>query len=220
MFARQLLRAGWTTSCDAWYRLHVTESDDLRASRARLATSAVAERRRVERALHDGVQQDLIAVSVRLQLLRELLGRDVTPALELLDELQRDTRDALDRVRALACDIYPALLDAHGLPDALREAARATGHFARVDAPDLQRRPPEVESAVYFCFRALLERAEPGAELTISLREDDRALRLEIAGLDGVGLSPARDLVEAAGGTVLVEGSPGAGGLVVVTMPV
>jgi signal transduction histidine kinase len=197
----------------------VTEFDELRASRARLAASAGAERRRVERALHDGVQQDLIAVSVRLQLLRELIANDTTAALDLVDELQRDTREALDRVRALASDIYPALLDARGLPDALREAARAAGYLTRIEAPDLQRRPPEIESAVYFCFRVLLERAEPGAELTIGLREDDQALRLEIAGLDGVGLSPARDLIEAAGGTVLVEGSPGADGLVVVSMP-
>ncbi len=197
----------------------MTESDELRASRARLAASAGADRRTIERALHDGVQQDLIAVSVRLQLLRGLIASDPTAALVLLDELQRDTRDALDRVRVFAGDIYPAMLDARGLPDALRETARATGHFARIEASDFGRRPPEVESAVYFCCRALLESAEPGAELTISIREDDRALRLEIAGLDGIGLSPARDLAEAAGGTVLVEGSPGAGVLVVVTMP-
>ena len=197
----------------------MTESDELRASRARLAASAGADRRRIERALHDGVQQDLIAVSVRLQLLRALVASDLPAALELLDELQRDARDALDRVRALAGEIYPALLDARGLPDALREAVRTSGTSARVETSGLERHPAAIENAVYFFCRTVLESAEPGRELTITLRENGDTLRLEIAGLDNVDLGPARDLVEAAGGVVVVEGPPAAGTRVVVTMP-
>lgn len=197
----------------------MTESDELRASRARLAAAAGAERRRIERALHDGAQQDLIAISVRLQLLRELVASDLPAALELLDELQGDTRDALDRVRALAADVYPALLDARGLPDALREAARTSGTSARVETSGLGRHPAAIENAVYFFCQAALESAGPGAELTIDLRENGDSLRLEIAGLDNVELGPARDLVEAAGGVVLVEASPAAGARIVVTMP-
>jgi signal transduction histidine kinase len=197
----------------------VTESDELRASRARLAAAAGAERRRIERALHDGVQQDLIAVSVRLQLLRELVAGDLPAALELLDELQRDTRDALDRVRCLAGDIYPALLDSRGLSDAIREAARTSGASARIDVSSLQRHPAEIETAVYFFCRAALERAEGGAALTINVHEQSDALHVEIAGLDDLDLTPTRDLVEAAGGVVVVEGSPGADARVVVTMP-
>jgi len=179
----------------------VTEADELRASRARLAASAASERRRIERALHDGVQQDLIAISVRLQLLRELLGGDAAPTLELLDELQRDTRDALDRVRAVAGDTYPSILDARGLPDALREAARTTGRSVRVEASSVGRHPAELERAVYFCCRALLETAS--AEPTLVLRETDRELRLEATGEFDV--TAARDLAEAAGGTLTVD---------------
>ena len=179
----------------------MTEADELHASRARLADSAASERRRIERALHDGVQQDLIAISVRLQLLRELLGGDAAPTLELLDELQRDTRDALDRVRAVAGDTYPSILDARGLPDALREAARTTGRSVRVEASSVGRHPAELERAVYFCCRALLETAS--AEPTLVLRETDRELRLEATGEFDV--TAARDLAEAAGGTLTVD---------------
>lgn len=179
----------------------MTEADELRASRARLAASAASERRRIERALHDGVQQDLIAISVRLQLLRELLGGDAAPTLELLDELQRDTRDALDRVRAVAGDTYPSILDARGLPDALREATRGIGRSVRVEASSVGRHPAELERAVYFCCRALLETAS--AEPTLVLRETDRELRLEATGEFDV--TAARDLAEAAGGTLTVD---------------
>ena len=198
----------------------MTESDELRASRARLAAAAGDDRRRFERALHDGVQQDLIAVSVRLQLLRGLVAGDLPAALELLEELQRDTRDALTRVRSLAGDIYPALLESRGLPDAIRETVRTAGASARIDASSLQRHPVAIEAALYFFCRAALEGAGEGAALTIDLQEKGDVLRLEIAGLDGTELLSARDLVEAAGGVVLVEVSPGTGARVVVTMPV
>ncbi len=179
---------------------------ELRALRARLVTGALAERRRIERALHDGAQQDLIAVAVRLQLVRELLEMEPAAALELLDELQRDVRDALDRLRALASEIYPSILDARGLPDALRETARTARASVRVDATDLGRYASGIEGAVYFACRAVLESAEPGAELSIRLRESDRELTLEIEGVDGAAdLSRVEDLVEAAGGTLRVE---------------
>ena len=121
---------------------------ELRASRARLVEVAQAERRRLERALHNGVQQDLIAISLRLQLIRETLETDVPRALGLLDEVRVDSREALDRVRALAGDVYPSLLPVWGLPDSLREAARASGKRVRVVTVGVGRYPVEVESAV------------------------------------------------------------------------
>lgn len=97
---------------------------------------------------------------------------------------------------------------------------RTAGASARIDASSLQRHPVAIEAALYFFCRAALEGAGEGAALTIDLQEKGDVLRLEIAGLDGTELLSARDLVEAAGGVVLVEVSPGTGARVVVTMPV
>src|ERR1700733_4164229 len=98
-------------------------ADELRGARARLIKAADEERRTLERALHDGVQQDLIALSVRLQLARRLAATDRQAAFELLDEVAGDVREALERVRALAEAVYPSLLDARGLGEALRQAS-------------------------------------------------------------------------------------------------
>jgi len=130
------------------------------------------ERREIERALHDGVQQDLVALCVRLQLVRSLVESDAAAALRELDELHRDAHAALDRVRALANEVYPALLDARGLPDALR----ATG--ARVDAEGVGRYERTVEADAYFFCRE----AAVGPGTTVALREEDGELRVEVAG--------------------------------------
>jgi signal transduction histidine kinase len=131
------------------------------------------ERRAVERALHDGVQQDLIALCVRLQLLRQLVEADPAAALVELAELHREAHAALDRVRTLANDVYPSVLDARGLPEALRAAG------ATVDGEAGGRYPREVEAAAYFFCRDALAGA---ADLTVSLREEDGALRVDAAG--------------------------------------
>jgi signal transduction histidine kinase len=179
----------------------VSEADELRESRARLASSAAAERRRIERALHDGTQQDLIALSVQLQLLRDTLTTDSNAALELLDALRSETHAALERVRDLSDSVYPAVLDARGLADALRGAATTN---AAVDADSVERRAPETEHAVFFACRAAIDGAEPDTRLAIRLRERGGSLQLEIAGASS-GLTAARDLLEAAGGVVKVD---------------
>lgn len=184
------------------------EADHLRASRARIAGSAAAARRAHERALHDGVQQDLIAASVRLQLARELVTSDPAAATALLDDLRDDLHGALDRARGVADDIYPSLLDACGLPDALRHAVRVTGVAAGVETEGVGRYAETIEVAVYFCCRALLA---DGA-VAIALRDDGQRLRLEVEGVDAN--DDARDLVEAAGGSV-TAGS----GCVIATFP-
>jgi signal transduction histidine kinase len=106
--------------------------------------SAYADRRAFERALHDGVQQHLIALAVNLQLARELCGTDPGAVRSFLDELGRDVHAALDELRDLANAIYPPVLADHGVVEALR----AVG--VRVEAPPMARHPADVEAAVYF----------------------------------------------------------------------
>jgi signal transduction histidine kinase len=205
----------------------VVDTDASRVQLRAVWAAADAERRTFERALHDGVQQDLIAVAVRLQLARLLADSDLPAALALLDELRGDVRDALDRVRAIADEIYPALLEAQGLPNALRAAASAAGVVAHVDAPGLGRYGVEVEAAVYFCCRAALEQvaahAGTGARATIHLGEDAGILRFELAvtdaGSDESAFALVRDRVEALGGMLSIESEPGRGTTIAATVP-
>ena len=183
--------------------------------------SASDDRRRFERALHDGVQQDLIALSVRLQLARQLAGADLPAALALLDEIGSDVRAALERVQTLANEIYPSVLDARGLPAALRGAASAARSAAMVEAEGLGRYPAEVEAGVYFCCRAVLDALASDARVTIRIREEEHALRIEVAGnTDGLDLQALlRERIEALGGALSVDSAPGGGTLVAATVP-
>lgn len=178
--------------------------------RARLVGEGLAERRRLERALHDGAQQDLIALSVELQVARGLVAADPAAALASLDRVQQDVRAALGRLQALAIDIYPAILDARGLPDALRQATRQSNAAASVEAAELGRYPGEIETAVYFLWRTVLDDLEPGAEARIRVREEEGELQVTIAAGAAVDLAPASDVVEAAGGVLAVESEPAA----------
>jgi signal transduction histidine kinase len=155
--------------------------EELRASRARVVAAADAERRRIERELHDGAQQHLVALVVNLQLARRMLDSDPAGARELLEELGRDTREALDDVRELAYRIYPALLLDRGLAEALHAAASRAGVPTKVDVAPLGRYAPEVEEAVYFCCVDALQRADPRGRATLRAWHDPGALRFEIA---------------------------------------
>ena len=158
------------------------------------AVDDVGERRRLERALHDGVQQDLIAVSVRLQLARRAVESDAAEAQALLGQIREEVHAALDGVRKIANDLYPSLLDARGPAETLRGAVGA----AQVEAGALERHPPEVEAAAYFCCEAVLE-----PEAVIRLWSEPGRLRLEVElprRVDAARLAAARRYVEAAGG--------------------
>ena len=148
------------------------------------------ERRRIEEALHDGVQQDLAATVVALELARELLDSDPAAARSLLDELATQLEGALDRVRALAGTVYPSILPARGLTDALRSLD--------IETADLERYPLEIEEAVYFACNALRSRATRAR-----VWSDGAALRLELLGVTAVTgdeLSHARERIAAVGG--------------------
>jgi len=148
------------------------------------------ERRRIEEALHDGVQQDLAATVVSLELARELLDSDPAAARNQLEELGAQVEGALDRVRALAETVYPSILFARGLTDALRSLD--------VETVGLERYPLEIEEAVYFSCQALRSRA-----VRARVWGDGAALRLELLGVTAVEddeLSHARERLAAVGG--------------------
>ena len=194
---------------------------------ARLVVAADSDRRAFERALHNGVQQDLIAIAVRLQLARQLAGADLPAAIEVLDEVRREIGETLDNVRALANEIYPSLLEARGLPDAIRGAASRAGLLATVEATDVGRYPTEVEAAVYFCCRALLEaiavHTGTDARVAIGIHATEVALQLavtdETPGLDVGLLAPTRERIDALGGVLTVDAVQGGGTRVQATMP-
>lgn len=152
-----------------------------------------SERRRIEGALHDGVQQDLAAVSGTLQLALQLLDRDSAAARALLEELELETRSALERVRVLAREIYPSVLVSQGLAAALA---------GRAEVRALERYPLELEEAVYFSCAALL-----GEATTARVWADDGMLRFEVEGtLREDAIAHVRERMTSVGGQVTLSG--------------
>jgi signal transduction histidine kinase len=200
---------------------------DVAASRSRLVETAYAERQRFERDLHDGVQQDLVALRIKLDLACDALREDPVQGRQMLTALGRHTDDVLETLRALARGIYPALLDRQGLVAALESAARRSPLPVTVDAP-VGRYPPDIEAAVYFaCLEALqnaMKHAGPAVTVSIRLWETDDRLHFEVrdrgAGFDtdgvgdGHGLLNMRDRIDAVGGMATIRSRPGIGTVV------
>src|SRR3954468_19677202 len=133
--------------------------EELRASRARVVAAADAERRRIERDLHDGAQQHLLGLAVNLRVARELSASDPARASAILVQLSAEVHAAIDELRDLAHGIYPPLLAEQGLADAVRGAiARAAVRGALV-ADGIGRYPPEIESTAYFCCVEAIQNA-------------------------------------------------------------
>lgn len=176
------------------------EVEELRASRARVVAAADAERRRIERALHDGAQQHLVALAVNLQLVRQLADSDPTSAKTLLEQIRNDIREALESVRELAHGIYPPLLLDRGLGDALRAVASTAAIPTRVDASAVARYPPQIEATAYFCcveaLRNATEHAGRQARATIRVLHDHDALVFDVTD-DGAGFESTRPRVDA-----------------------
>jgi signal transduction histidine kinase len=181
------------------------EVEELRASRRRLVRAADAERREIERALHDGLQQELIGLAADVELASQAIETDVAAATQHIEELRGGVRHALQEARALASRIYPAL-DAGGLGPALRLAAAEADVRARVEVDAEASIPPELAGAVYFCWLDVLQHTDDAeTTITVAPRGDDVAFEISAEGsLDGS--RPAlRDRVEALGGSVDVR---------------
>jgi signal transduction histidine kinase len=193
---------------DAVRELHAlrVEIAELRASRRRLALTADAERRRIERALHEGVQQLLVALAADVEFAAASVDTDPAVAGKILAEVRQDVRQVLEETRKLAHRIYPPLLEAAGLVAALRAAAVGADVKTKIDVAAGATFQPEIAGAVYFCCLDVLDRARDGTPVSVSVRDEDGAVAFEIAAeceLDAERLA-IRDRVEALGGTVTI----------------
>ena len=208
-------------------------ADELRESRARVVSAGDAERRRIERDLHDGAQQHLLGLVVNLRLARELAEHEPAEARALLEAMGRDAKAAVEEIRELAHGIYPPLLLDRGLGEALPAAARRAPTRVRVEVDAARRYAGEVEAAVYFCcLEALQNTAKHGgdsARATIRVWEEQGALRFEVAddgagfpagrAPNGAGLSGMRDRLGALGGRLAVSSPQDGGATVAGTIP-
>jgi signal transduction histidine kinase len=207
--------------------------DELRASRRRLVEAQDSERRRIERNIHDGAQQQLVALGVKLSLAQRLLRGDADAADRMLEELRGEATQALDDLRELARGIYPPLLADRGLVEAVQAQVRRAPLPVQVEAAgDIGRQPQELEAAVYFCVLEALQNVAKYAEASrvdVRLAASNGSLVFDVtddgAGFDptttsyGTGLQGMTDRLGALGGGLTVTSSPGNGTTVSGTVP-
>ena len=207
--------------------------EELRASRQRLVSAQDAERRRIERNLHDGAQQHLVALKVKLGLAQMLAAKDPAKANATLEQLKTDADEALETLRDLARGIYPPLLAEKGLGTALAAQAHRATVDVSVEADGVGRYPQEIEATVYFCVLEALQNVQKYANathVTVRVRETDGELRFEVIddghGFDveraqrGAGLTNMEDRLDSLGGSLDVTSDPGHGTTVAVRIPV
>jgi signal transduction histidine kinase len=205
---------------------------ELRMSRQRLVEAQDAERSRLERDIHDGAQQHLVALAVNLRLAHTLAGKSPERA-DLLVAQQRDAAIAtIDTIAGLSRGIYPALLADEGLVAALRSAISRSVVPVQLAAARLGRYPAGVEAAAYFCvLEALQNTAKHSAakEIRLELRGGPEVLEVTVqddgAGFDlaatrtGTGLANMRDRIESAGGVLTIATAPAQGTVVAASLP-
>jgi len=198
--------------------------DDLKAAQKRLVAAQDEERRRLERNIHDGAQQQLVALAVKARLARQFTQRDPAKATEMLTQMETETQQALEDLRDLARGIYPPLLADKGLADALTAQARKSTVPVDVVSDGIGRYPQEVEAAVYFSVLEALQNVAKYAHAShtgVRLGQDDAMLTFEVRddgrGFDpgttgyGTGLQGMADRLAALDGRVDVTSSPGGG---------
>jgi len=206
--------------------------EDLRASRQRLVAAQDEERRRLERNLHDGAQQDLVALAIKLRLAGAAADEDPAQAKEIIGELQADAAAALENLRDLARGIYPPLLADLGLVAALNAQARKSPVPVAVEADGVGRLPQDTEAAVYFCCLEALQNMAKYARATqarIRLQAEDGTLCFTVSD-DGAGYDARRtamgsgqrnmaDRLAALDGRLEVRSAPGQGTVVTACLP-
>lgn len=207
--------------------------EELQAAQRRIVTAQDEERRRLERNIHDGAQQQLVALAVKLKLADTLFDRDAAGAHDLMAQLQGETHDALEDLRDLARGIYPPLLADKGLVAALEAQARKSTVATNVSGDGIGRFDQDVEAAVYFSCLEALQNVAKYAEassanialsngvgsLTFTVSDDGRGFDLGATGY-GTGLQGMADRLAAQGGTLDITSSPGAGTTVSGRIPI
>jgi len=200
------------------------QADELRASRARVVASGDAERRRVERNLHDGAQQHLVALAINLRLAKDTVLEDPTAAVEMLDELGEAVQETIKELRELAHGIYPPLLVDSGLTEALRAVANRSPLKVELVTEGIGRYGRDIEAAIYFCCLEALQNAgkhAPDSQVTVRIWEESGGLLFEVSdngpGFDvvkakqGHGYVNMADRLGAIGGAVRWESQLGRG---------
>jgi signal transduction histidine kinase len=207
--------------------------EDLRTSRQRLVAAQDEVRRRLERNIHDGAQQQLVALAVKARLAGQFAERDPGKTLELLGQIEAETQSALEDLRDLARGIYPPLLADQGLVAAIKAQSRKSHLGVEVDADGLGRFPADVEATVYFCTlealqntakyaaaeRTVIRIARANGSLSFEVEDDGRGFDPS-AVASGSGLQGMADRLAAVGGSLDIRSSPGHGTTVAGQVPV
>jgi signal transduction histidine kinase len=216
-----------TADLEARLEVIARQATELRASRQRIVAAQDEERRRLERNIHDGAQQHLVALAVKLRLARGLVGRDPDRARTMLAEIRGQVDEALATLRSLALGIYPPLLEEQGVVAALAARYGSSDLPVRFHSDGTDRYPLDTEAAIYFCVLEALQNAAKHAAATVidvTLSQREGALAFEVAddgagfdattNGDGTGLQGMRDRLAVLGGDVGISSAPGRGTVV------
>jgi signal transduction histidine kinase len=206
---------------------------ELRQSRARIAAAADDERRRIERDLHDGAQQRLVALRIELGLVEDLVRDDPEGCIARVRELELNIDAALEELRSLAHGVRPALLEDRGLAEALASAMASAPVRVELRTIDVRRYAPEVESAVYFCVLEAVQNVAKhargathaditldgsGHELRFTVRDDGPGTASEHPAR-GMGVTNMEDRMGAVGGRLAILSRLGQGTTVLGQVP-